>query len=817
MKKLLSISILIYSPLVLAQYAGTIGDLNTIYNPPANIAEIICASTNNNPGPGGHGYRACSNGVAAARYMAEKYAAGAGKYLGCIDGIYQGIQDGYENFKKPSQQMWQQAQEMIKSATFATATSRAEKQAVSESKTESADQIINRYRQVLGVKDSNGNPVLPDKSYHYPPIQFQGYTDGYEYDLTNGHIGSMNFSGPMNAGWINASTPFELKVAAAKAFEIRNQYADVCDNKSTIFGRKNMRQLTIWDYFHQMDENFFKDYGWNNGNWTWDFFINEERNLDLYQTYIGIENLTKKITVQVPITQKQERFKRDANGNLIPKKDANGNPILDSNGNPVYETEIVEVVVGYRNEEKTVQLDANDVATLRALYKKAFIDAYNFHFARAYASLYYNTTGMEKYKTGLLIGQIIGEEVARYQAFKAAYNNIYQQNSLKAYTQKFYKLYETSFNRLIRIFETNPVIDLEDAILYGSFNDNIFRAGEELFATYRLANLGEVSRPITLSLLSSADVRANPSGFVLMPPVLERMSGQTPILGKIADNIMARETIQATLLMNNPGDLQEVKSSLRTTKKQSILVREYAEIQSIQPSVDVLSGTLTVGVNLINPSSLNEDQQLAFPEVEVTIDNSNTVLNKTVEKIPAGKTLPVSITTDELDPLQIINSGRISGKVNVKLANRVVHTQSFSVSVDAAPKALIANYFNKLVLGKVKNTGSQTREERIQTLIQIINAYVDDVLLNDKIRWRRQSHVERTIIADLQRAYAISAASGEMNPEGQKHYTNLALLLAKKVNNKGRTRIRGLDKFYLRALKQFAPTISTRWRDYKDR
>ena len=38
---------------------------------------------------------ACEDGVVAARRMAEKHAKKIGKYLGCMDGFYQGIWDGY--------------------------------------------------------------------------------------------------------------------------------------------------------------------------------------------------------------------------------------------------------------------------------------------------------------------------------------------------------------------------------------------------------------------------------------------------------------------------------------------------------------------------------------------------------------------------------------------------------------------------------------------------------------------------------------------------------------------------------------------------
>ena len=36
---------------------------------------------------------------------------------------------------------------------------------------------------VIGLKDSQGRNVLPNKSYEYPAITFNGFEDGYENDM----------------------------------------------------------------------------------------------------------------------------------------------------------------------------------------------------------------------------------------------------------------------------------------------------------------------------------------------------------------------------------------------------------------------------------------------------------------------------------------------------------------------------------------------------------------------------------------------------------------------------------------------------------
>ncbi len=71
------------------EYSGTVNDLNSIFDPPSNIQGIICQQTVNDGNA--NSFKACSDGVASARWMAEKYAKNSGKYLGCMDGFYQGM------------------------------------------------------------------------------------------------------------------------------------------------------------------------------------------------------------------------------------------------------------------------------------------------------------------------------------------------------------------------------------------------------------------------------------------------------------------------------------------------------------------------------------------------------------------------------------------------------------------------------------------------------------------------------------------------------------------------------------------------------
>lgn len=108
------------SPAVFAQtYNATVNDLNTVFDPPQNIQGTICQSTDSDGIQ--NSSTACRDGVAASRWMAEKYAKKAGKYLGCIDGFYQGVWDGLQQGVNPSSDMVADAEAYVAGSTMESA------------------------------------------------------------------------------------------------------------------------------------------------------------------------------------------------------------------------------------------------------------------------------------------------------------------------------------------------------------------------------------------------------------------------------------------------------------------------------------------------------------------------------------------------------------------------------------------------------------------------------------------------------------------------------------------------------------------------
>jgi hypothetical protein len=803
---LFAFSLLSLSPAVLAQnYSGSVGDLNTIFDPPMNINGTLC-DVNVNTG-NEHAYKACSDGVSAARWMAEKYAKNTGKYLGCLDGFYQGISDGYNAGINPSQDMIKQADAYVKGASFDSATSRGLVRAKAEGQTESADQIIARYRSVVGLKDAQGRQVLPNKDYNFPKVSFNGFEDGYEYDIVK-QIGN-DFDAVYNKGWVTKDSRFEDRLAARKALALQNEFASsLCNQTDTIFGRRSMPSISIWDFFRANRQYNFQNYGWRNPDWAWEIFDRDERTLEQYQTFSRLKTLEKTVTETIAI--KENRYKLDANGAPIRKLDANGAPAVDAQGKPLFEME--EVITGYRNETKRVKLSDAEVQALANIYINGFKQAYDRFYARQYASINYNQEGIEKYKVAKVVGKTMGEEVANHIARREAYNNQYKLQSAKKYAEEVKRLYKESFDRLMGIFENNPVVELNEAEVIGQVQDAIFRPGEELKIQMTVTNLGEKEAPSTINFESTSDVQATVSGFSFVAPVLTRSNFVTTTLGRISEQREARSAVNVGMSIRNQGDLGDVARSLIVRKQKTISLNDYVEIDGVNGNLDFLAGSLSILVNVKNPAK-NVESPISI--VEASLGNLG-FADKNIEPIAPGASRQAMVNLENMDPLALIISGTISGSVNVRLGNKIAHRQPISYALPLNRVDALTTYHDALATKKANNTGREGKADRLAKLQGMLEELVKaDIEKN--VLWKKGEEVQGTIVAVIQRIYDESKRAGRINDEAQKIYDDLGKVLArnaKDVRNGGGIRlVKPNRENFLKEISKFAK-ISTKVKDW---
>ena len=803
---LFAFSILSVSPTILAQsYSGTVGDLNTIFDPPMNINGTLCdvhVNTGNE-----HAYKACSDGVGAARWMAEKYAKNTGKYLGCLDGFYQGMADGYNTGVNPSTEMTSQAAAYVQGANFDSAASRGLDKARAEGLTESADQIIARYRSVVDLRDAQNRQVLPNKDYNFPKVSFNGFEDGYEFDILK-QIGS-DFDAVYATGWVTKTSSFEDRLAARRALALQQEYASsICNQTDTVFGRRGMPAVSFWDFFRANRQVDFQNYGWRNPDWAWEIFDRDERTLEQYQTFSRLKTLEKTVSESVNITERV--IKTDATGTPVRKLDAAGLPAVDAQGKPVFEYD--EKIVGSKIETKRVKLSDAEVQALANIYVGGFKTAYDRFYARQYASINYHVEGADKYKVAKIIGNSIGQEVANYIARREAYNTQYKLQSAKKYAEEVKSLYKSSFDRLIGIFEANAVVELNEAEVVGNVQDAIYRPGEELKVQFAVTNLGEKSAPSSINFESTADVSASTQGFSFTAPVLTRSNFVSSVLGRTSDKLEARSAINIGMAITNPGDLKEVARSLIARKQKTLTLNDYAEIDGVNGNLDYLAGKLSLVVNVKNPAK-NVESPISI--VEASIGNLG-FIEKNVEPIAPGAVRQVVMNLENMDPLTVIIAGTVGGSVNVRLANKIAHHQAISYTIGTDRSNAVTIYHDALVTKRNNNTGKETMADRVAKVQGMMEELVKgDIERN--VLWKRGAEVNGTIVSLIQKTYDDSKRAGRIDNDAQKAYDELGRILARNVKNVragGGIRLPKKNKEnYLKEIGKFAK-ISTKLKEW---
>jgi hypothetical protein len=810
---LVVLGVMAMSPAVLAQsYSGHLVDLNNIYDPPANVQGDIC-DRQFNAGQANE-YKACIKGVAGADTMAQKYAVSAGEYMGCVDGYYQGIWDGFSGSKDPTPQMIAQAKALFSSVEPTSAIDRALKKADIDSTTVAADQIIKLYRGVIGRVDNQGNQLMPNKSYQYPTIRFKGFTDGYTNDLSTGAVQGGDFSDVYSAKWVTSSDKFERRSAARKIYQLQQNNRDsVCDNSNTIFGRKKMVELSIWDYFRANRTYNFEKYGWANGSWAFDFFTSDAGSMQAWKDYNGISFFTKMV-------DKQELVRASVTKDEVRKVfNSDGTPKLNPDGSQITETFTVVVTPAvYRTIQVEEQISNSEANKLKGVFKTNFVTAYQRHYARKHASRSYHKAGMAAYNTAKITGQLVGESVAKSSADRGEYNNRYQALSLGKYSEKLKDNYEVSFDTMIDKFEKHSIVELNSASIEGDELDGIFRPGEGLKARLTVTNLGETLQEASLKLGHSGQIQGG-IPFRFSPKVLSQTSHQSDIIGnisasaKIRPNLNSSEhtKLRASLSIFTDTNISDVQTVLNTTDSQTLTLNEIAEVRNVETGVNLLTGTLDINVVLENKSDF---KNTALPQVVVKLDNFSETNDVEGNKLAGGEIRTVPVPLSSIDPLAIIKNGRVSGIATSKMNGKVLDQRKFSYEVGNYQVNLLNYYHALAVSNSGVNTGSQSKEERLNNInATVLNDTVNKIA--NRTNWKKGHIVANTMIGQLVDKFENAKRDGTMSEAGKQSYAKLAKKLAPLVAKKGRgLRVRKKRR-YLKLLKRLDPNMSTKPRHYK--
>ena len=422
---------------IAGHYNSTIVGIDVIgtqYQPPQDVSPDVCERFEQDPQTGEDdvkAYKACASGVAAARYMGERFAAGEGKYLGCLDGFQQGLYRGYNATMDPTPQMLDEAKRLYSNLQMPSAIRRATESAESTGSSIAESEIIGRFREVVGTNQE------PDSNYYYPTHNFDGFTNGYGYDGMIGDVSTYE-----NLGWLGSNYEYRdlVSVKAIHPYHVGNYTPQkICDPMNTLFYDQyfsnSIRYPSLWDLFSSYGRYNFKKYGWKNEKRSWKFWRDEiTGNPDKFE-YINMKPRTHKVPYKVKVGTeidrwetvmcKKEEQSTDANGQLIITiKEV---PCLDANGNVVKKPIMRDV---FETRYKTEVVPGRGKSYYQGIFENGFKQAYKEFYVAQYFSLAFVVSHTDKQQTGELVGEAIGRQSAKEYANVLAYNEKYQRDSV---------------------------------------------------------------------------------------------------------------------------------------------------------------------------------------------------------------------------------------------------------------------------------------------------------------------------------------------------------------------------------------------------
>ncbi|OFZ19743.1 MAG: hypothetical protein A2X94_16965 [Bdellovibrionales bacterium GWB1_55_8] len=763
-------------------------DLGTVYQPPSNVAPIICQRYKKDPKTQADDVNmleACQMGVGAARYMAERYSQNEGKYLGCVDGLQQGLGSGYFMTKDPNASQLEEARKRYVSTKMESAITRATAQARKDGQRIADDVIISRFRAVVG------NNQEPDGNYDYPAHSFGGFDDGYIHDRQGG-----SFDEVYKLGWVDKGVRDFRAIEARAVHRLHKEtYAPnkLCQPVEALF----TENLTLWDYFAARGKYNFEKYGWRDETRSLNYFRTKLSGTTEVLFYNAIQGRMMEQKYQVEI---QPARREGIPGTEVIETLPDGKTRLkrDEQGNIVYgQYRDIPAVVETRT--RMVPDPDRSKAYYQGIFHETFTEAYRDFYITQYFGLGFVSAHRQSQAMGELVGQMIGKIVAADYADFLAYDNKYRQDSVGAYNIEWKTNYDAQWSRIWKVFAEHAVVEIDDLSLFGDLDDDIFQAGERVKATLALTNLGRKSEDIAFQMYGALSGAAQtftwPARNV---PISNRFGVETPFLGQIDKNIGPRQTASIGIKARGPV---EFDTSLNTKKGKNLTINEVAEIDAANASVNELTGSGGVQIKLVNPSKLESPAMITL---RVILGNNLGRFEQETLKMAGKETRMVSVQFAQLDPLDVIRLGGVSGTVQSVMGGRVLHERSFSAGVPAQYIA-IAKYFNALAIGPdgAVATGSDDRMGRLQEVMAIIQQMTQEDIRND-VDWDKPGSLDHTVVGQLGKMFLSSKAAGKLNAEAQNYYNELG----KNLN----TLEVGMfsRKAFRKALNTFAPDVKVK-------
>lgn len=763
------------------------------YNPPEDATIIICQNGDFRNLPDGRtdgqGIEACNLGANAARIMAEKYAKNEGRFIGCMDGLQQGLSYGYNSSSSPSAEMLRNAVAKFQGVTINSADASARREADGDTSSIADSEVIQLFKAAVDTGEAPTYIEAENRNAPTPRFNSSNYDGGYAKDENI----SGSFQEVYEAKWVERSEPFSQRVQARAVHRAhRSSYGpgNLCQGKDIVFDNE---QITIWEYFKARGKYDFKRYNWDNGDRILKHFLKGGTGM---LTQFGYDTL--KDNVETVMETTEERIPK-------PRFNNDGTPALDANGQQIIDYETIR-------ETRPVKKTLRKKEEYQEIYTQVFVRAYE----KYYVSQYFGIGFFEGHRSGQTIGELagglIGQNVARETADEIAYNERYKQVAESAYMEQFYRNYNSQWDKIWFEFVTHAMIELKNYELFESIEDQILTRNEELSMNVDYVNYGLKGDNIFFE--SFGDIESARSFTVFAQPSQTKRGEHFSPIGYVSANARPGNSIRIGVSVFSKSELV---TSLVTSKSGHYKIRSFAEIESTKIKLNELNGSGFIALKIVNPSPVA--RTAAGIRIDVNLGAFGQLAPSFQNPIEAGGSITVSVPFSGLDPLEIIKNQGIKASVTISMNNTTLDTADSSASIGDDKKRSIARYFDALVTDRNGSvpTGGDDAELRIAKVIELISDITDADIRNfneSRKDWSDPSDVQQTAIGHLGKLYLSSQAAGRIDGPAKTRYEALGLALDVK-KDQVESFWGGERRAYQQALKIFTPSLDPKKKSWK--
>lgn len=335
------------------------------------------------------------------------------------------------------------------------------------------------------------------------------------------------------------------------------------------------------------------------------------------------------------------------------------------------------------------------VVDYQAIFKDAFVSAYNYFGEYYYTRGYYSMID-DGQRDGEQVGYEIGSDIARKKGLARGFDQRYQAASRNAYIQAFGQNYRSSFASTYDYYKNNSILSLNFMGIMGLEEDGVVQPGEDFAVKFKVVNVGG----------KATDLKYSVTGDVSDPLTL------TDAISGISSKIITSPAIGQ--IDNRLDDGSSAKVSLQVngmTEQMWQKIQRPVEFYDYKADYSMLAGSGLYTITLVNVATVPLNGKMTL-ELVIAGKVTKTVVASSMN---AGEKKTYALDFSGIDPLTWITTS-IPVQIVLKYNDMIFGQKAFNLSGNYDVSS-VATYYDQLINDKGvvpagKNVDDRSNEVR---------------------------------------------------------------------------------------------------------